>query len=179
MGYGCIVTSGVVTANVVADPVVTIVNAADVCEGGVVTMNAVVTGQIEGAEYNYTWYRDNEVVGSNSDTYTTDATLAAGNYIYRVEITPVDLTGCNAISEPVNANVIFVPTVAISGYNTVCEGGSVELTANVYPVMTGNSYNYKWYIDGEVVDGNAATITTDATLAAGTYTYSVEVWNKV
>ena len=174
---GCTVTSGVVTANVVADPVVTIVNAADVCEGGVVTMNAVVTGQIEGAEYNYTWYRDNEVVGSNSDTYTTDATLAAGNYIYRVEITPADLTGCNAISEPVNANVIFVPTVAISGYNTVCEGGSVELTANVYPVMTGNSYNYKWYIDGEVVDGNAATITTDATLAAGTYTYSVEVWN--
>ena len=67
-------------------------------------MNAVVTNTIEGAEYNYTWYRDNEVVGSNSDTYTTDATLAAGNYVYRVEITPADLTGCNAISEPVNGS---------------------------------------------------------------------------
>ena len=174
---GCTVTSGVVTANVVADPVVTIVNAADVCEGGVVTMNAVVTETVAGAAYNYTWYRDNEVVGSNSDTYTTDATLAAGNYVYRVEITPADLNGCNAISEPVNANVINVPTVTISGYGAVCEGGSVELTANVYPMLNGNSYNYAWYRDGMTLAANTATITTDATLAAGTYTYSVEVWN--
>ncbi len=174
---GCTVTSGVVTANVVADPVVAIVNNADVCEGGVVTMNAVVTETVAGVTYNYTWYRDNEVVGSNSDTYTTDASLVAGNYIYRVEITPADLTGCNAISEPVNANVIAVPTVTISGYEAVCEGGSVELTANVYPMLTGNSYNYAWYRDGMALGFNTAAITTDATLAAGTYTYSVEVWN--
>ena len=174
---GCTVTSGVVTANVVADPVVTIVNAADVCEGGVVTMTAVVTETFAGAAYNYTWYRDNEVVGANSDTYTTDPALTAGNYVYRVEITPADLNGCNAISEPVNANVIAVPIVTISGYDVVCEGGSVELTANVYPVLNGNSYNYAWYRDGMTLAANTATITTDATLAAGTYTYSVEVWN--
>ena len=44
-------------------------------------------------------------------------------------------------------------------------------------MLTGNSYNYAWYRDGMALGFNTAAITTDATLAAGTYTYSVEVWN--
>jgi hypothetical protein len=69
-----------------------------------------------------------------------------------------------------------LPTVTISGYDEVCEGGSVELSANVQPTGT---YNYTWYLNGaEVNTQNISTISTDATLAAGTYTYTVEVANN-
>lgn len=173
----CATTSGIVAANVVADPTVAILGAADVCQGGTVEMTAVVSETYEGATYDYTWYRNNEVVGSNSATYTTDASLTQGNYIYSVEITPVDMNGCNAISASVNANVIGLPTATITGNNIVCEGGSTTLTANVYPVLNGNSYNYAWYRDGIALNANTAAVTTSADLTPGTYTYTVEVWN--
>ena len=173
---GCTFTSSARNANVVADPVVRILGNEPVCEGGSVELVTEITGGISGADYNYTWYRDNQVVGPNASTLTTDPNLAAGNHYYRVEITPADYTGCDAISATVNAPVIAVPEVTITGYNTVCEGGSVVLNANVQPTGT---YNYVWYKDGVVVNApNSATFTTDPSLVPGTYTYGVEVYNN-
>ncbi|HPT52198.1 MAG TPA: T9SS type A sorting domain-containing protein, partial [Bacteroidales bacterium] len=173
---GCTFTSGVVVANVIADPTVAILGAEDVCQGGSVELTAVVTETVTGVDYQYTWYRNDVVVGSNSNVYVTDTILVPGNYYYRVEITPLDLTGCDAISAVVAANVITRPTVTISGYDAVCEGGSVVLNANVQPTGT---YNYIWYRDNvELNTQNISTVTTDATLTAGTYHYSVVVWNN-
>ena len=174
---GCTVTSGVVNASVMPDPTVEILGAEAVCEGGSVTMTAVLSDTIEGAAYNYTWFRNDVQVGSNSASYTTDAALVAGNYRYYVVVTPADSMACNATSATVFANVITLPTVEISGYNTVCEGGSVVLSANVQPTGT---YNYIWSFNGQTLNTqNISTLTTSDTLTAGTYTYGVEVWNNV
>jgi hypothetical protein len=174
---GCQTTSGIVAAHVVADPTVVVLGAESVCQGGTITLVADIAETVPGTTYNYAWYRDNAQVGSNASTYVTDASLAAGTYNYFVEVTPAGMSGCNATSAMVQAVVLAGPTATISGFNEVCEGGSVVLSANVYPTST---YNYTWYLNGvELTTQNAATLTTDATLAVGTYTYAVEASNNM
>jgi hypothetical protein len=166
---GCSATSSSVSANVVADPTVLITGAGDVCEGGTVTLTAVITGGTGTPVY--TWKRDGTPVGTNSSTYTTDNTLVPGNYSYTVEI--AQASGCSAVATPVNANVVADPTVLITGAGDVCEGGTVTLTA----VITGGTGTpvYTWKRDGTPVGSNSSTYTTDNTLVPGNYSYTVEI----
>ena len=52
---GCSTTSSSVPANVVPAPTVTIQGANTVCEGGDLTLNAFISGGVDGAAYTYTW----------------------------------------------------------------------------------------------------------------------------
>src|SRR5690606_29454950 len=65
---GCSASSGTVEANVVPEPTVSITGANAVCEGGVLTLTALVQGGIQPVNYTYTWTYQQ---GTNSGSYQT------------------------------------------------------------------------------------------------------------
>jgi hypothetical protein len=160
---GCYVQSSTVPANVVAAPSVAIQGANTVCEGGNLTLNAFVTGGVEGADYIYTWTwtgAGNGTAQTNVPTYVPvlPANDVATPYYFTVTISRPDNTGCSATSAAHEINVLAVPTVSVTADNAyVCQGGDVTLTAHVSPV---GAYNYVWTINGQQQAVNAATVTT-------------------
>ena len=157
---GCSMTSGTVTANVVAAPTVEIAGGHTVCENGQLQLHAYVNGGVEGAPYTYTW------------NWTGAANDGANPYFFTVTVARNDNSGCEATSAPYQLDVIAVPSVVLTanrGY--VCQGGEVTFTANVTPA--GN-YNYAWIINGVANPTNAASVTTVLN-NAGTVNATVEV----
>ena len=161
---GCSVVSSTVTANVIAEPVVTINGAHSICEGEL-TLNAFVNGGVEGADYTYVW---NWTGAANGQTVTATPTLTqnlsandlATPYYFTVSINRNDNTGCGAASDAFEVNVYSTPAVTISANNTtVCAGGDVTFTANISN-NNGGAYNYNWTINGAAVASNAASVTT-------------------
>ena len=171
---GCSVVSTSVPANVVPVPTVTIQGANTVCEGGSLTLNAFVTGGVDGAAYTYTWNWTGAATGSATTAVptfvpTVSANDAAAPYYFTVTISRNDNTGCTATSEAHEVNVLAVPTVTVTADNNyVCQNGDVTFTAHVSPV---GSYNYVWTINGQQQAVNASTITTSianvGTITAG------------
>ena len=174
---GCSVVSPIVPANVVADPSVSINGANTVCEDGNLTLNAFVTGGVEGAAYTYTWHWTGAATGSATTAAptfvpTVSANDAAIPYYFTVTISRADNTGCDATSEAHEVNVLAVPAVTVTADNNyVCQNGDVTFTAHVSPV---GAYNYVWTINGQQQAVNASTITTSIA-NVGTITASVEV----
>ena len=174
---GCSVVSNSVPASVVAAPSVAIQGANTVCEGGDLTLNAFVTGGVEGAAYTYTWTWTGAANGSATTAVPTFVPTVAANdlatpYYFTVTISRNDNTGCTATSVAHEVNVLAVPTVSITADNNyICQNGDVTFTAHVTPV---GAYNYVWTINGQQQAVNAATVTT--TLATtGTINASVVV----
>ncbi len=161
---GCSASSGTVEANVVPEPTVSITGANAVCEGGVLTLTALVQGGIQPVNYTYTWTYQQ---GTNSGSYQTTtpvfqlpATLpandAASPYVFNVSVMS-DNFHCDAVSASHIVNIYAVPSVTITlDHSVVCSGGSVTATAHVTPVGT---YNYVWTVNGTVQGINAATLT--------------------
>ena len=160
---GCTVVSNSFTANVVAAPTVVINGANTVCEGGNLTLNAFVSGGVEGDDYVYTWSWTgyaNGVTTTTTPNFTPsnlEASDAAAPYYFTVMISRNDNTGCTATSAAHEVNVLSAPSVTVTADNyTVCQNGAVTYTANVSPVGT---YNYVWTIDGVQRPENVSTIT--------------------
>ena len=175
---GCSVVSNSVPANVVPAPTVTIQGANTVCQSGDLTLNAFVTGGVEGVAYTYVWNWYGAGQGSDTTAVSTyhvtnlQTNDAASPYYFTVTISRNDNTGCTAISDAHEVNVLAVPTVTVTADNQyVCENGDVTFTANVSPV---GSYNYVWTINGAVQSVNANTVST-AIANVGTITASVTV----
>ena len=161
---GCTVKSATVQANVLPDPQVVIEGAHSVCEGGELTLNAYVTGGVEGVDYTYTWsWRQNGV----TKTETTNLPVfvpqgltpndASTPYYFTVTISRTDKTGCDATSPAFEVTVYTIPVTIVTVDNSaVCVGGGITFTANVTPVGT---YNYLWYVDGVAQGRNVQEIT--------------------
>lgn len=174
---GCSVVSTSVPANVVAAPTVVIQGANTVCEGGDLTLNAFVTGGVEGAAYTYVW----EWTGASAGTMITavptfvpnlPASDAAAPYYFTVTIFRNDSTGCTATSAAHEVNVLAAPSVSVTADNYyVCQNGVVTFTAHVSPV---GAYNYVWTINGVEQPVNASTVTTSIA-NVGTITATVVV----
>ena len=83
----------------------------------------------------YQWNRDGQPLdGANQSTYTTDANLSVGSYNYTVTVIN-PLSGCEATSGAVAANVVADPTVVILGAADVCEGAKqVAVEVHDYPL---------------------------------------------
>ncbi|MBK8474313.1 MAG: immunoglobulin domain-containing protein [Sphingobacteriales bacterium] len=141
-GSGCTNTATAVAANVVADPSITISGNAEVCVGGSVTLTANVSGG-SGTVTTYQWRRNGSNVGTNSATYTTDNSLAAGTYNYDVIVTQSG-SGCTNPATAVAANVVADPTLAAPNLtnSTICVGGSTIISTSVSG-GTG-TFNYQW-----------------------------------
>ena len=174
---GCSTVSNTVPANVVARPSVTINGANTVCEGGDLTLNAFVTGGVEGAAYTYVWNWTGAAQGTETTAVPTFVPSVAANdaatpYYFTVTISRADNTGCTATSEAHEVNVLAAPSVTITADNNyVCANGQVTFTAHVAPV---GSYNYVWTVNGTQQAVNANTVT--ASIAnVGTISASVIV----
>src|SRR4029079_12218818 len=83
------------------------------CQGGTVTLTAYPAGGT------YLW--------SNGATTRAITVNATGNY----GVTVTDANGCkNATSQAVTVNPLPVVSITPSGPTTLCQGGTVTLTAN-------------------------------------------------
>ncbi len=174
---GCSVISSSVPANVVAAPSVAIQGANTVCEGGALTLNAFVTGGVDGASYTYTWNWTGAANGSATTAVPTfvpelTASDASTPYYFTVTVSRNDNTGCTATSAAHEVNVLAVPSVVVTAdNNTICQNGEVTFTAHVSPV---GAYNYAWTINGQSQAVNSSSVTT--TLATtGTISATVVV----
>jgi gliding motility-associated-like protein len=113
------------------------------CQGGSVTLTAT-----PGASYSWNG------ISANTQSVTVSAT---GNY----SVTVTNSLGCSATSAimPVSVGTIPVATITASGPTTLCQGGSVTLTASSGTV-------YSW-------SGNGAVTQTNTVSTAGVYTVTV------
>ena len=158
----CSTMSSPISVNVVPNPSLTIQGANTICEGDSLTLNVVVSGGVEGADYFYSWNWTGADYGSvvtdvPSFTHTLDVNTADNPYFFTVIIYRNDNTGCIAM-EDYEVNVIPVPSVSVTADHAyVCQNDDVILTAHVSPV---GDYNYAWTINGQQQAVNTATLTT-------------------
>ena len=142
--------------------------ASQMCPGTSTTLN--VDGGSLGTGASWQWFTEScngTFIASGNSSLLISPTVTT-TYFARASGT-CNITNC--VSHTVN--VTPDPVVSITGETPVCEGGAVQLTANV----SGGSGapSYQWRINGSPVGGNSPTYITDANLSAGIYTYSVEV----
>jgi hypothetical protein len=162
--------------------------AAHVCEyGGNVELTAWLDGEVASSSqrYTYNWYENGEAVHDGEVSNGTWSELRA-NHAYKLLLTrPASRTpyrytvehltadGCSAISEPVEIYVHENIVVNVTAdRDTVCEDGTVTLTANL------NNYNeemltYQWSKENVEIPG--ATQPTFTTNVGVTAKYSVRV----
>jgi len=163
-GVGCNATANFNAHNiVVASPVVAITGNTNTCPGGTVTLVASVTGGVTNDTYTYQWFKVSNGIptainGAINATYTTSPLLLGDSYEYYVQISSF-VSGCSATSGTVQANVVAEPTVAISGANSVCQGGVLTLTANVNGGVPGETYVYTWTYQQGTQTGTYQTTT--------------------
>ena len=156
------------TVNSSAIPSVTIeANAVSICTGQLVTFTATPTNG--GNNPNYEWILNNNVVGSNSNTYQS-STLHNGDVI---KVTMESSLGCanprNAYSNTIVMTVSsgVTPSVSISASAIdICAGQQVTFTAT--QTNGGNSPTYQWKLNGNNVGSNSATYQTSSLANADT-----------
>ena len=177
------VSVAVVSAPAISEVSVAGVNAGnEICEGGQVTFTAAVQGGIQGGEV-FTWYR-NGVVIPDATTATLVETLAAVDgdvttYTYNVTVAQT-ASGCSsALNATTEVTIVVNPnptvSVVVDGNATICDGGSVTLNANVYPVLPTTTY--QWFVDNTPIAGaTSASYTVDSASAReSAYQYHVVV----
>ena len=184
--YGCQTMSNVVSHTVVADPVVTVAVAqgypTTVCDGGVTTLIANVTGGYGVASYQ--WYKNGiQLYGQTNPTLVTDPIIFNETADYTVVVTQTGV-GCEAVSAAYNVDVVNSYTVQVTGYDNVCVGGTVTMTAQVNGVIPGDVLTYQWYTINNgtqtaIYGANAPQYTTSPLLIEGAYEYFVVVTSSI
>ena len=130
---GCFATSAPNAVIVVADPVVSISSDyTDICDGGIATLTANVSGGTGTTLYQ--WQSDpgsgwQNIGGETNSTYTTP-TLTVGVYPYRVVISQDP--GCDIASSQFDLNVTADPSVSVTADDIdICAGGIVTLVGEI------------------------------------------------
>jgi hypothetical protein len=155
---GCTTTDQVLVT-VQPLPVVSIANQTitSFCDGGSVVMTSTPAAQ------NYAWSQGTTAVGSAA-SYTA---TTSGNYSLVVtNFYPLSGISCSSVPSnaiTVAANPIPNTVITASGPTTVCQGGSVTLTASASN-STG-ALTYLW--------SNGATTPSITTAASGSYTVTI------
>ncbi|MBO7227073.1 MAG: hypothetical protein J6V33_05780, partial [Bacteroidales bacterium] len=163
---------------------------ATICEGeynNSVTLTASYNGDKEGderPEYEYTLRKEGyteSITGEVTETGENEWQIQPTPGTYILEVASVDgaeNTICTA-SIPV-LTVYAKPVVEITCVdNTICEGGSTELTASVSNTEAlGNATSYVWYEGGteesDVISGATVASLPLSSLDAGTHNYYVK-----
>src|SRR5688572_20351024 len=136
--------------------------AGEICAGTNVTFTATPTNG--GATPSYQWKLNGNNVGTNSNTYSSNA-LANG------DIVTVVMTSSLACASPLTATsnaitmtvtVPLVPSVSITANpgNTICTGTNVTFTAT--PTNGGATPAYQWKLNGNNVGTNSNTYSNNA-----------------
>ncbi|MCY7353426.1 MAG: hypothetical protein LH606_22670, partial [Cytophagaceae bacterium] len=111
----------------------------------------------------YRFYLNGNPQGAASATATYNAT-ATGSYTVQVQD-----DNCSVTSSAIVLSLSTLSAGTITGGNTICPGGSTELTAN--PSGGTGPYTYQWKLNG--VDSPGATNQKFLVAAAGNYTVAV------
>ncbi|MEG2071149.1 MAG: hypothetical protein RR034_07235, partial [Bacteroidales bacterium] len=114
------------------------------------TFTAVLSTGYTDTMVTYQWYRNGQPInGATGSSYTTDTTLAVGQYNYQVEaFCPQTL--CTNMSGVVQANVAEGITVNIVGPATTCPCETITLTAVVENDKIGIE-SYQWRLAGDYI----------------------------
>jgi hypothetical protein len=151
--FGCTAETEEFLVYVAARPIVNVTSTEDtICTNGVVTLTANIYDQ--NAEYlAYQWYKkvagandSTIIVGANDPTYTTAVATTTEFFVVVDQLT----TGCQTVaSTTVKVNDIPVITSVenLSGQDTLCPGGRVELHATISGGVKGGEV-YTWYRNG-------------------------------
>ena len=134
-------------------PIIYIGSPAAICLGGSARLDAATTSVVQ----TYQWKRDGTVVGVTTPSITTST---AG--LYTCDMT----TSCaTSTSNSLQVTVNTVPNAVISaaGSTSLCNGGSVTLTA-----QTSTNWIHQWYKDGTIISG--AIWPNYTASSAGSYT---------
>ena len=132
-----------------AVPVTATTNPASTCLNSPVTLSVQpVAGII------YKWYdaaTGGNLLVSNSNTFTTSASLGAGTYVYYVEASSA--SGCsNAVRTPVTITVnpnALASDISITGNTSLCTAGTTILTASS---TTVTNPVFTWYGDAALTN---------------------------
>jgi hypothetical protein len=146
-----------VTVNPIPTASITPAGPTTFCQGGSVVLNAST-----GTGYSWAWFQGATPVGTNSSSYTANAT---GNYT--VQITA---NGCSATSAVVAVTVNPTPNATASSNSPVCVGQTINLNGG----STTPGASYSWL--GPLVFGSGLedpTIANAQAGNAGTYTLTV------
>ena len=168
---------------VLPPPVIEIARAAGhsatVCEGAATAIEAVVTGGY-GEVTSYLWWENGNLLpGETNAVLNIDNLAPNANDIYTVEVAQ-EGAGCyNSAAATLDTLVTVYPqfTVSVSAPATVCDNGTLTLTATMNNASDEDELTYLWY--GVPTSGaNAAIYTTD-NLQAGLYDCFVAVTGNV
>ena len=149
--YGCTSETEDFLVYVSARPIVNVTSTEDtICTNGVVTLTANIYDQ--NADYlAFTWYKDSVsansmILGANDPTYTTAVAETTEFFVVVDQLT----TGCQTIASTtvkVNAIPVITSVENLSGQDTLCPGGRVELHATISGGVAGGEV-YTWYRNG-------------------------------
>ena len=149
--FGCTAETEDFLVYVSARPIVNVTSTEDtICTNGVVTLTANIYDQ--NAEYlAFQWYKidttaANMIVGANDPTYTTAVETTTEFIVVVNQMT----TGCQTVASTtvkVNDIPVIVSVENLSGQDTLCPGGRVELHATINGGVAGGEV-YTWYRNG-------------------------------
>jgi hypothetical protein len=177
----CIAYSDTVTVTVRPLPIVSVAVVVNpvVCDGGQSSLLATVTNSTpDMGSPIFTWYQNGVIIPFATTNSLTVSNLTIDGdfteYYYSATVL-FTASGCESLMSNVDTvTVTPTPTVTISADRslTYCEGGNVDLTANVDPEGTG--YSYQWYIDNVLIQGaNNSTINSSLPARETPYQYHV------
>jgi len=155
-------TSNVITMTITGTlPTATITSSvAEVCNGRPVTFNATVT---QGTATSYEWRVNNNPVGTNSPSFTTNISSSANN----VKVIATVNTACNTLVPALSNTITIIidPLLPSSvRINTpslgVCNGTQVTFTAT--PDFGGTAPVYQWLVNGTATGTNSNIFTTSS-----------------
>src|SRR5688572_15571137 len=159
-------TSTGITMTVTAAVAPFVIIAADpagaICAGTNVTFTATPTNG--GAAPSYQWKLNGNNVGTNSNTYSSNA-LANGDV---VTVVMTSSLGCaspttatsNAITMVITASVTPSVTINATPGNTICTGSNVTFTAT--PTNGGATPVYQWKFNSDTGSTNSNTYSSNA-----------------
>ncbi len=149
--FGCTSETEEFFVYVSSRPVVNVTSTEDtICTNGVVTLTANIYDQ--NAEYlAFQWYKNdttaaNKILGANDATYTTAVDTTTEFIVVVDQLT----TGCQTVASTtvkVNDIPVIVSVENLSGQDTLCPGGRVELHATINGGVAGGEV-YTWYRNG-------------------------------
>lgn len=148
----------------------------EVCTGSEVTLNVNAETTVPNATITYEWHFVSngldKIVQNSGNTYTFTAQAAnEGKYYVLAKISGVE-GGVKSNTAEVKVNSTPVITKGL-GVSNAKAGETFTMSVKA----TGRDLAYKWYRDGEVIEGATTATITRIESEPGTHSYKVEVSN--
>lgn len=144
-----------------------------ICQGGTITLNATASGSV--APYTYQWQSSangtsgwTNISGQTSASYTTNSSLANGDYYYRVNVSST----CTQVTSTVaKLTIIADPVVTTQPVgNTICSGATYTLSVAATTTNTSaGTITYQWQSS---TNGTSGWANVSGGTGANTNTYT-------